>query len=522
MTIDLHSRIRFRRLHPRTQHGAALLFVVLLLVIGTGLFIINASQETVRVVQSDTTLASGLNAAKEALIAYAVAHPNRPGALPCPAVSYDGQEAPLTAGACPAYIGRLPWRTLGLGDVRDESGEHYWYALSENFRDGLVVNSDSKGNLTVSSVTAAGVTLSTGTAAVIFSPGGVLPGQSRDAMPAACATTGSTIARDLCAANYLDSTSGANNAAAVPVPVATRTYVMTEAGPAFNDRLIAVRTSDVIPLVERRVAADIRRTLLLYREAARLAVTKEGCNCYPWPDSDGDVGGTSNVGQNKGRIPLTPSPHPWSPQPPAAPINLADASGKTFPLPPLPSYFVANEWNKVIFYAVGRNALENLGDLCTTCTNDPLLPPPTFLKGTLSIDKNIGHAVILITPGSAGANRPVPGGWGNYIDDGMNRDGDDRFVTPKSKSPDRDRLLTIPDDLPPASCRTNSQILIKNAPCHTTGSDSKPVCKRAVHNLKAHCGCAPSGEALIEEPCRNTLNPPDCEAAVATLQACKG
>ena len=41
--------------------------------------------------------------------------------------------------------------------------------------------------------------------------------------------------------------------------------------------------------------------------------------------------------------------------------------------------------------------------------------------------------------------------WGDYIDDSANRDGDDRFLTPVSKSFDRDRILTVADDIPPAA-----------------------------------------------------------------------
>ena len=528
--VGRHIRHPFPRLAP--QRGAALLFVVLLLVIGTGLFVINASQETLRVVQSDKVLTGGLHVAKEALIAYAVAHPPRPnvvpppeflprpGALPCPDTNDDGVEETIVAGACPSYLGRLPWRTLGLGDVRDEAGERYWYALSPNFRDAVPINSDSKGNITIRSLTAA-VTQTTEAVAVVFSPGGVLAGQSRNPTPAACATTGTNIAGTWCAANYLETASGVNNAAPSPPPGASPTYITAEPATAFNDRLIALRTSDVIPLVERRVAADMRRALLLYREASRLAVTKDGCNCYPWADEDNN--GTSNQGINKGYIPLAALPHPWSPQPPAAPVELEAADGTRHPLPPLPPYFVANNWRSVIYYAVGRNALENYGlfpTACTTCSGDTILPPPVFLGGTLSIDKSTGHAVVLITPGSAGANRPIPGGWGNYIDDGMNRDKDDRFVTPTSKSLDRDRLLTIPDDTGPAACKTNSQILIKNAPCHTTGNNVKPVCKKAENNLQI-CGCSGDATVMNQPPCRNTLNPGACKTAVANLQACK-
>lgn len=490
----------------KQQRGAALLFVVLLIILGVGLFAVSASEET-RVTVSDSSLTQALNTAKQALIAKAVAHPGRPGALPCPDADDDGIADPPGANACTRNIGRLPWLTLGVGDLRDASGERLWYALSPNFADAGAINSDTKGTGVVHSGSNA-VTQTSEAVAVVFAPGGVLAGQIRDSTSANCVTTGTTMARTWCAANYLDTAATVNNASL------TGPYISADQSAAFNDRLIVLRTSDIVPLVERRVAGDLRRVLLDYRNVARKAVTGDGCNCYPWADGDND--GTSNVGVNRGRVPLSALPKNWG-------ALVKDGLGTLFMLPTLPAYFQPNGWHTVIFYTVGRNASQNFGlspTACTTCTPDPLLPPPTLLKGTLSIDANIGHAVVLMTLGSAGASRPSAN-WGDYIDDSANRDGDDRFVTPQSKSVDRDRLWTIPDDLPPASCRTNAQLLIRSAPCHTTGSDVKPVCAKAASNLQFCTQCSGDGTVMVVEPCRNTLSPPECEAAVTKLQTCK-
>jgi hypothetical protein len=93
-------------------------------------------------------------------------------------------------------------------------------------------------------------------------------------------------------------------------------------------------------------------------------------------------------------------------------------------------------------------------------------------------------------------------------------------VTPTSKSLDRDRLFTIADDSPLAACNSNAKMLVYNAPCHTTGSDVKPVCRHAARNLQL-CPCSGEGTTMIEEPCRNTLNPPECQATVSTLYSCQ-
>lgn len=491
------------------QRGAALIITVVLVAAGIAIVAAGLANEVTRSQQSELNTGLTLAQAKDALIARAVAHPTHPGALPCPDTDNDGEENAPVAGACPSYIGRLPWRTLGIDDLRDENGERLWYALSPNFRDAgsVQINSDAKGDRIVYSGSSA-LTLTAQAVAVIFAPGAALGGQVRASTMAICANTGTSIARSLCAVNYLESIATADNASA------SGPYISARPGASFNDRLIVLRTADLMPLVERRVAADLRQVLVQYRDRSGDAILAGGCNCYPWADNDKN--GTSDTGNNRGRIPLTALPHNWGT------VLTDSATGIAYPaLPTLPPYFQVNGWANVVYYAVGRNALENFGlapTACTTCTVDPAAPPPTLLLGTLSLNDTIGHAVVLITPGSAGASRPS-NTWGDYIDDASNNDDDDRFVTPVSKAFDRDRIHTIPDDAPPASCSPNAKILIENAPCHTTGFDVKPICRKAASNL-AYCSCSTAGTAMISAPCQNTLNPQACKTAVDQLQAC--
>ena len=111
--------------------------------------------------------------AKQALIGRAATDANRPGSLPCPDRDGDG-IADLFAGSnCPAYIGRLPWKTLDLPEFRDGYGETLWYALSPGLRDQLLAQPingqkplelryDGQANI----------------AAIVFSPGPPQAGQS--------------------------------------------------------------------------------------------------------------------------------------------------------------------------------------------------------------------------------------------------------------------------------------------------------------------------------------------------------
>ncbi|HET7729179.1 MAG TPA: hypothetical protein VFK48_04015 [Usitatibacter sp.] len=81
--------------------------------------------------------------AREALLAHAADRPiDRavgPGYLPCPDLDGDGWAEPtcgsLTGESGQAQrLGRLPWKTLGLPDLRDGHGERLWYAVSSRHK----------------------------------------------------------------------------------------------------------------------------------------------------------------------------------------------------------------------------------------------------------------------------------------------------------------------------------------------------------------------------------------------------
>jgi hypothetical protein len=282
---------------PRAQRGQILLLaLVLLTATGLGLFVSGASNEVNRALNADVRTRSVLEQARDALTSYATAHPTHPGSLPCPDTNDDG----LADGSstCAGYVGRLPWRTLGVGDLRDESGERLWYALSPNFRDDVSVqiNSDSRGDRTVFSGSAATI-VTTEAAAVVLAPGTPVPGQLRDAIVANCAATGANLRRDLCPSNYLE-----RDGAATPAwsnASATGPYMRERPSTTFNDKLLVLRNTDFIPLVERRAAGDLLDMTLQYRRQSQLT---GGCQCYPWPDRNGD--GSSDADNNRGRFPI--------------------------------------------------------------------------------------------------------------------------------------------------------------------------------------------------------------------------
>lgn len=394
----LHNRHRVARLRAAAR-GQALIILVVMIGVAAMLLVYGATTEGGRMVKADAKTRAALEYARQALIGRAIGDANRPGSLPCPDLDDDGSAELFVGSACPSYIGRLPWRTLGVGDLRDAAGERLWYALSPGFRDhpgAPPINSDTRGTLTVFSGSDA-TAITREAVAVVFAPGSPLPGQARDDTPAQCAATGRHVPRDRCVTHYLDIAANVSNASA------GGPYIAAAPSFGFNDKLAVIGTPDFMPLVEQRVALEARNALLAYRAAS-------ACGCYPWADDNAD--GASDSGASRGRLPVTAAaPHAWT----------------TGMLPP---YFAQNQWSRVIYYTVARSALENAGSTCSTCAD-----------ASLSVDGASGYDVVLLTTGYAtGAKRS---GWPEYIDDAENRNDDDRYSTPLAASAARDRLYAI-------------------------------------------------------------------------------
>lgn len=374
--------------------------MVVMLGLATVLLVYASTTESSRAVRGEQRTRAVLEEARQALIGRAVSDANRPGSLPCPDGDDDGSADLFIGSACPAYIGRLPWRSLGIGDLRDEHGERLWYALSPAFRDHPLapdINSDTRGTLTVYSGVA-GAPLVSDAVAVVFAPGTALAAQTRDQTAEHCSTTARTAPRTMCATNYLDASGSHTNASAAGP------FVIAFSGDAFNDKLAFVATADFMPLLERRIAVEARDALLAYRRTS-------ACRCFPWADSNGD--GASDNGTSRGRVPVKNAlPHDW-------------------PAGMLPSYFVENNWARVIHYVAGRSALEDAGKACKTCS-DP----------TLSIDGATGTDALLLTPGFAsGAKARTT--LSDYFPDPANHDADDHFVTPASAAAGRGSIHGI-------------------------------------------------------------------------------
>jgi type II secretory pathway pseudopilin PulG len=236
--------------HYRQRGVAAVILLALLGIVLAGSILVAISGSRAATAVDEQT-SRALSQAREALIARAAADNNRPGSLPCPDVNDDGMStiAPdWTGSVCTSYVGRLPFKTLDLPDLRDANGERLWYALSPAFRDnvnGGTLNSDTSGALAI-----AGSINLNGVVAIVFAVGPPLTGQDRSGAGA------------LQASNYLDGENGDGDTDYEQQPVSE----------AFNDRLLPITGDLLFQAVERRVAHEAKLCL----EA--IAVS----NRYPW------------------------------------------------------------------------------------------------------------------------------------------------------------------------------------------------------------------------------------------------
>jgi type II secretory pathway pseudopilin PulG len=411
--------IRRRRRHHQRGFTLVLLATIFTVVL-LGVFVSVISVKSAQLLADEKT-ASALASAREALTAYAATHPTLPGRLPCPDNNGDGVADCGPAGL--NAIGRLPWKTLGIPDLRDASGECLWYAVSANFREDAAgpVNSDSTGNFEIRDDPAladpgttkyiAGPAAQTRAIAIVFAPGPVLDTHDRVPGGSVCGTYN-------IAADFLDTKYGINNAAPATVGVATFVGGKAEdSTPGFNDRLVYLTPAQFFPPVERRVAGEIKKTLLVYYSLN---------GYYPYANdlSDATLNCTSS-NPRRGRVPLS--------------ISSGCSSLAEWPTA-LPAWFTSQQWNLLTYYAVAS--------ACTAATpTAPTSPPTCGGTGYLTLQGSAtptNNQVVVIEPGAALFGQTSPCTAIVNCLEGINADNlDDNFEIQTSSPSFNDVVVVI-------------------------------------------------------------------------------
>ncbi|TAJ76496.1 MAG: hypothetical protein EPO42_12345 [Gallionellaceae bacterium] len=279
---------------PKTQRGVALLIMLLIIVMGSLAFVVGSLSKPAASIERDKITAANLVQAKEALVAFAVtvrlnngctgSNCARPGDLPCPDSNNDGIAENVCGNASGSTgqnsrLGRLPWKTLGLPDLRDSSGERLWYAVSNNFKNNArtvcttagagCLNSDALGTITVFSpegdkLNDAG-SAGTGAVALVISPGEALTRQGGTMQDRGSANQNNAM-------NYLDiaTVNGATHDNQSFIDSSTtdgfiRGRIKDSAGNVvLNDQLLVISQSNIMSAIQKRVAAEVRQCLAEY------------------------------------------------------------------------------------------------------------------------------------------------------------------------------------------------------------------------------------------------------------------
>lgn len=264
--------------------------------LGTSWFLSQANTESARRHINELT-ASSMAEAKAALIGRAAQDDNRPGSLTCPDSDDDG-VANQVGGNCTEYVGRLPWKTLDIPDLRDGHGERLWYALTPELRDNPGAQPINPLQLWTLTLNSAG-----NVAALLFSAGPPLPTQN--GRPS------------IDVSDYLDEANkdGGPN------------YISKPATPSFNDTVLAITRDDLFRTTNQRVLGEIRGP-----DNNAPGPPNQGLRRYhadngtfPWADTDND--GIANTGAASGSLPYNELNLNAIPAPPQPPFSWLNANG---------------------------------------------------------------------------------------------------------------------------------------------------------------------------------------------------
>jgi hypothetical protein len=302
-----------------------MLAIVALLLVGATYLLLGSLNAASLRVDRDAATREAMFKAKDALIAYAVSDINRPGELPCPDVNDDGKliiSEDLVGSACASLVGRLPWSTLGLPDLRDGNGERLWYALSNDFHaNGAVpLNSDTAYRAGSSSLSVTGTQPASNVVAIVFSAGaplqradgvsqvrGCTQGVNCDAT-SKCTTSPASLTPKCNPVNFLDVLGGVDNAAL------STSFVSGADSASFNDRVLPVLSDDIMALVQKRagreLAGHLRNHFDAWQSATTVSATK---GFYPWAAPFADPT-SAKPGQNStlnGLLPLDSTAVVW-------------------------------------------------------------------------------------------------------------------------------------------------------------------------------------------------------------------
>jgi hypothetical protein len=258
------------------ERGSILIAVLLIAVIASaGVALSTGTLSAQLRMRAQARSTAALAQARDALLGYAISyaesHPGQDyGYLPCPDAENTGSAR---IGACNARdhaaIGRFPYRTLGLPDLRDGWGDCLWYAVAGSVKNNpkpLTLNWDSPGQFDVLDSAGRPLVLQGGqplrAVAVLLAPGQPHASQTRPPASGLHCPGSNDATADLPA--YLDQPYPAD------IPSTLAIVQGLASHPANNDLIAWITTDDIFDSLRRRHDFEVRIDAIVSRAASAL------------------------------------------------------------------------------------------------------------------------------------------------------------------------------------------------------------------------------------------------------------
>lgn len=170
----------------------------------------------------------------------------------------EGSQAGASGAVDISLIGKFPWRSLGVSPLKDGWNECLWYVVSGRFKSSpktSIFNWDTRGQITVIDLN--GNPIVRNLAALIISPGALLPGQDR------VANNTPQCGGNYDARNYLDSYNVSNSIAGEvnyftgstnnrQAPNTNDKVFVLAQNNFYNDKFIFVTVDDIFDILVKR------------------------------------------------------------------------------------------------------------------------------------------------------------------------------------------------------------------------------------------------------------------------------
>lgn len=452
-----------QRITFRPQNGAVLIILMMILaLLATAATVEYFSQTNIKQLKIQKTQRA-LAAAKQALLAYSSEEIDtsskcrfncaRPGDLPCPDKNNDGNAEDRCISQ-DSRLGRLPWKTLGIDDIRDGAGERLWYAVSERFKNStrvLPLNSETLGTISLKDAQGNLVNNATngsGLVALIIAPNEILTREDNLQQNRSPNNINNP-------QHYLDIAANEDNADFVENSANGLILGTLSQNDSINDAIMTITKNEINTVMETRVLAEVMQAVLynfckdkdnnIDIDIKNRSCTKSTLSAF-FPDpalvTDTSCLGATTIADtachadksvNFGRIPVGGNPN-WVGKDVNS-ILRGDAEH---------NWFQQNGWRELIFYARApacQEATKNCGGTGFLNLNGAITPS--------AAPSNFNKHMVLISAGSALATQYRAANaektiFANYIEEENFSPLDDTFARYAPNSARNDRVLSVP------------------------------------------------------------------------------